>query len=86
MSRTANSRRFAATTLRKLRRQPADAGLVEHGGERLAPARRRVNTGLRTSRAQIGAFGEQRVEAVEIGSHRVDGVAASSASSNSAVA
>ena len=29
MSRTANSRRFAATTLRKLRREPADAGLVE---------------------------------------------------------
>ena len=59
--------------LQELRRQPADPGAVEHRRKRLQlfPAE---NTGLRTTR-QIGAFGHQGVETIEIGLHGVDGPA-----------
>ena len=81
MSRTANSRRFDATTSRKLGREPADAGLVEHALQRLdlllGGEHRAAHQPL-----QIGAFGDQRVETVEVGLDRVERMLPSSASSN----
>ena len=59
--------------LEEFRRQPADAGAVEHGGQRL-----QLLVGGKHRAAhqtvEIGAFGDERIEALEIGLHRVDRV------------
>src|SRR6516162_7720945 len=70
MSRTANSRRFATTSL-KIRGQPTDAGALEHcrqclqlliGGEHRAAHQPH----------QVRTPGDERIETVELAFHRLD--------------
>ena len=65
MSRTANRRRFGHDS-EEIGREAADAGLVEHGGERLGLLLGGEHRAAHQAR-QIRAFGDQRVEALEIG-------------------
>ena len=74
MSRTANSRRLAAIELQEIGGEAADAGLVEHGGERLALLLGAEHRAAHQA-VQIGALGDQRVELFQIGPHRVDRLA-----------
>ncbi len=59
--------------LEKLRRQAADAGALEHRGERMQLL---VGGKHRTAHQprEIGAFGDERVETLQIRLHGVDGV------------
>ena len=58
--------------LEKFRREAADAGALAAPRRAPATCSSAENTGLRTRRAKIGAFGNERVEAFEVRFHRVD--------------
>ena len=62
------------TRLQEFRGEPANAGLREHGGERLGLL---VGAEHRTAHQprEIGARGDERVESFQIGLHRIDGLA-----------
>ena len=74
MSRTANSRRLAATSLRKFRGEAADAGLGREWRRAPCPGPRRRTPGCAPA-GQVGALRHQRVEPFQIGLHRVDRLA-----------
>ena len=60
--------------LEEFRRQAADSGAVEHGGRAPATAHRRKKPGCAPDGSRSATFGNQRVEALEIGLHCVDRV------------
>ena len=74
MSRTANSRRLVATSLRKLAASPPMPGLVEHRRRARCVCSSAEKTGTAHQPRQVGAFRHQRVEPLEIRLHRVDGI------------
>ena len=73
MSRAANSRRLVATSLRKLRRDPVDAHLVQHAGEGAFLLVGRKD-GTSQQPRQVGDFRHHRVKPLEIHLDRVDGI------------
>ena len=71
MSRTANSRRFDVTKSRKLAASPPIPALSSTRRQRLALLLGGEH-GAADQAAQILALGDERIEALEIGTHRID--------------
>ena len=73
MSRTANSRRFLVTSLRKFAASPPIPARSSTA-ESAFSCSSAEKTGLRTSRVRSALSRNERVEAIKIGLHGVDGI------------